>query len=123
MPIALKQPHNDQLDRADLIAISKGEPPPDDRLLRIGEVLEYIAVGKTKLQEMVTNGDFPPPKAICEGRGRATLWSRNTILEWIASLPDADGTNRPSFRRGRKLTKHTKPLATRAVAQQEEAHA
>jgi hypothetical protein len=56
MPIAAKQQRKEQLDRAisDLIATSRGEapiePPPEDRLLRIWEVLEYVHVGKTKLQ-------------------------------------------------------------------------
>jgi hypothetical protein len=51
----------------------------------------------------VTNGEFPPPKVICAGRGRAVCWSRNAVLAWITALPEADGSARPSFRWGRKF--------------------
>jgi predicted DNA-binding transcriptional regulator AlpA len=126
MTAAAKQQSNDQLDRAiaRLIAISRGEapieppPPPEDRLLLIGEVRKIVPLGKTKLKALIVAGDFPAPKMLVS-HGRALAWSRNAVLEWVANLPEVDAATRQARRPlcvQRRLAAASRPAGVTAAA-------
>jgi prophage regulatory protein len=59
------------------------EAPTPDRLLKIDEVLELVAVGKTKLYRMLKDGEFPP--AVRLG-SRSVAWRRSDVERWISEL-------------------------------------
>jgi predicted DNA-binding transcriptional regulator AlpA len=54
---------------------------PQDRLLRLSQVMEMIALGRTRIYELVAAGQFPPP---CKPGGSASRWSENEVLGWLS---------------------------------------
>lgn len=51
-----------------------------DRFIDAGEVCNQIGCGKTKLWEMVSNGEFP---CVYYPFGRSARWSEIEVQEWI----------------------------------------
>ena len=51
----------------------------NDRLLDLAKVKEKIGFGRTKIYEMINEGDFPPGKMV-ENRRR---WRESEIDRWI----------------------------------------
>ncbi|AQZ93255.1 helix-turn-helix transcriptional regulator [Halopseudomonas phragmitis] len=50
-----------------------------DRLLTVKEVLAMVAIGKTKLYEMIQLEEFPEPIKL----GQMSRWSLLEVQEWI----------------------------------------
>lgn len=49
------------------------------KLLRLPQVMDRVGLKKTKVYEMIKEGNFPEPiKA-----GRASLWSEEKVEQWI----------------------------------------
>ena len=75
-------------------------PKPQDQLfnrapvapaiLRTGDVLAMLRVGRTTLWEMVRDGRFPQPLRL---GARAVGWRAETVTAWIDSRPMADAAN------------------------------
>jgi len=53
-----------------------------DRLLRLPEVEKVTGFRKTRLYQLIKDGQFPPVIKI----GRSRLWKASSIQEWIRSL-------------------------------------
>lgn len=51
-----------------------------DRLLTVKEVLAMVALGKTKLYDMIQLEEFPEPIKL----GSLSRWSLLEVQEWIA---------------------------------------
>ena len=47
--------------------------------IRLPDVLRRVGLGKTKIYEMISNGEFPKPTKM----GRAALWRDDTITKWV----------------------------------------
>lgn len=62
----------------------------NERLLRIGEVLEIAGISKSVLYEMVNREEFPRPVRI--GR-RSVGWRQREVKDWLDSLPPATQDN------------------------------
>ncbi len=60
------------------------------RGLSRGQAAEYVGIGATKFDEMVTDGRMPRPKRI-DGR---TVWDRIKLDEAFAGLEDGTTTAR-----------------------------
>ncbi len=56
--------------------------PEEDSLLRIGEVLKRVSVGRTSWYRLIAKGEAPAPVHL----GSAALWRASEISAWIASL-------------------------------------
>lgn len=54
--------------------------PVRDRFLRLSQVMDIIALGKTRIYEMIKIGEFPAP---CKPGGSASRWSENEVLVWV----------------------------------------
>lgn len=52
---------------------------PDNRLIRLPEVLEKVGVCRAKVYDMIKQGEFPKPRKI----GRSSLWVNSEIDSWI----------------------------------------
>lgn len=52
-----------------------------DRLLRLAEVMEIVALGRTQIYEMIKRAAFPAP---CKPTETASRWSENEIQAWVA---------------------------------------
>ena len=52
-----------------------------DKLIKKAEVLEYVSIGETKIDEIIRNGKFVKPIFI-DGFAHA-LYSVNEVQEWI----------------------------------------
>lgn len=51
-----------------------------DRLIRIGDVIGRVGLGKTKIYALVAEGSFPKPYKLTP---KAARWSEREILAWI----------------------------------------
>lgn len=54
-----------------------------DRLLRLSQVMDLVAFGKTHIYAMAAAGTFPAPIRL---GGKASRWSENEVLAWIATF-------------------------------------
>lgn len=52
--------------------------PVRDRNLKLQQVMDITGFGKTKIYQMVRDGEFPPYRKI----GAATRWSEVEVLAW-----------------------------------------
>lgn len=52
-----------------------------DRLLRLADVIEIVALGRTQIYEMIKAGAFPAPYKPTE---KASRWSENEVQAWVA---------------------------------------
>ncbi|WP_170343490.1 helix-turn-helix transcriptional regulator [Ruegeria arenilitoris] len=50
-----------------------------ERLLAYPEVVKIVGFKRTKIYEMMNNGEFPKPIKI----GRASRWSQSELTDWI----------------------------------------
>jgi len=55
---------------------------PRDRLLRLPDVMEIVALGRTQIYEMIKAGAFPSP---CRPTEKASRWSENEVQAWVAN--------------------------------------
>ena len=68
------------------------KPPKLVLILRIADLVAAIGLGRSKIYELVADGEFPRPVQLGP---RATGWLRSEVEEWIASRPRATG-DRPA---------------------------
>lgn len=68
------------------ISTADGAIPPvlftRDRLLRLADVMEIVALGRTQIYEMIKRGAFPAPYKPTE---TASRWSENEVQAWVAN--------------------------------------
>lgn len=84
------------------------------RLLKKGEVLRVAGCGKTKLDEMIRNGDFPDSITLPDGRTR--LWDGNEVDDWYDALVAAGKAARecPTSEPLNALFGHSMPSAPKS---------
>lgn len=70
--------------------ISLLPPSLPPRGLSRGQAAEYIGIGPTKFDELVSEGQMPRPKRI----GGRTVWDRNALDEAFAALGEAAGNSK-----------------------------
>lgn len=58
--------------------------PISSALLRVQEACDYARIGRTKLYELIQNGTLRAVKV-----GAATRIGRDSLDNWLASLPEA----------------------------------
>ena len=63
--------------------MTEGSTTAGDRLLRIAEVKARVALGKTKIYELIAGGRFPKPHKITAAAAR---WSEGDITAWIEEV-------------------------------------
>ena len=51
----------------------------NDRLLALPRVEEIVGIKRTKIRQLMANGDFPKACKI----GKSELWQESEIQEWI----------------------------------------
>lgn len=51
----------------------------DVRYMRLPEVMERVALRKTKIYDMIDKNEFPKPRKA----GRASLWLSSAIEDWM----------------------------------------
>ncbi|EGI8972056.1 TPA: AlpA family phage regulatory protein [Citrobacter amalonaticus] len=56
-----------------------------NRILRKKEVLNLTGISSATLYRLIAKGDFPIPKKLTGGSGRAVGWGSNEIQSWIES--------------------------------------
>ena len=56
--------------------------PEPDRLLTARDVIARVAIGRTRLYEMISRGEFPAPLKL----GKSSRWKASAVDEWIAAL-------------------------------------
>ncbi len=59
-------------------------PNSEPRLLSLPNVLERVGLGKTKLYDMISHGQFPAPRKV----GRRSLWPSTEVSVWIQRVID-----------------------------------
>jgi prophage regulatory protein len=60
------------------------------RLLRLAEVLNLTALGRTATYALIARGDFPPPIKV----GRTSRWVEQEVEDWICRLMQERGNER-----------------------------
>jgi prophage regulatory protein len=60
-----------------------------DRLLKLEQVMNLVALGKTMVYRLVSEGRFPQP---FKPGGNATRWSEREVFAWMTEC----GGNRPA---------------------------
>jgi predicted DNA-binding transcriptional regulator AlpA len=66
---------------------------PDDALIREADVRLCLAVGRTKLHELIASGVFPTPHRLPGSSVR--VWRVRQVRAWIAATVP-DGASRPA---------------------------
>ena len=61
---------------------------PDDRLLRLGDVLVRSGLSRSTIYRKMREGSFPEPLKVGV---RAVRWRESEIESWLASRPRAAG--------------------------------
>jgi len=64
--------------------------PPDERFIRLGEVLSICGKSKSSLYKAIKEGKFPPPIKL---QGRSSAWIKSEVQQWIQTCIAA---SRPS---------------------------
>lgn len=64
-----------------------------DRNLRLKQVLDITGLGKSKLYELIRDGEFPAPAKF----GRASLWSEAKVLAWQNKIHGIETPPAPQF--------------------------
>ncbi|NBC37812.1 AlpA family phage regulatory protein [Novosphingobium sp. FSY-8] len=52
-----------------------------DRLLRLKQVMDIVALGKTMIYRLISEGRFPKPLKPCSNASR---WSEGEVYAWVA---------------------------------------
>ena len=60
----------------------------ESQLLRLGEVLGLLGIGKSTLYTWVAAGTFPAPLKLSP---RAARWRQSDVEAWVADLPRRQG--------------------------------
>lgn len=57
----------------------------NSRLIRIPEVMQTVGIRRTKIYELINEGEFPAPVKV----GRASFWRSHEIDAWVEQLQHA----------------------------------
>jgi prophage regulatory protein len=57
-----------------------------DRLLRLPQVQEIVALGKSMIYRLISERRFPQPLKLC---GKASRWRESEIFAWVAEQTTA----------------------------------
>ena len=59
------------------------------KLLRIGEVSEWLNISRSTIYKWVNDGEFPEPVVLGQDDGKrsATRWREEEVQEWLATRP------------------------------------
>ena len=59
------------------------------KLLRIGEVSEWLNISRSTIYKWVNDGEFPEPVVLGqdEGKRSATRWREEEVQEWLETRP------------------------------------
>jgi prophage regulatory protein len=52
-----------------------------NRMFRLRDLPEFVALRRTQIQEMIKAGDFPPPVPLSDS-GRAIAWLECDLVAW-----------------------------------------
>lgn len=55
-------------------------PASPDRFIRMPEIKRRLALGKTKIYDLIKEGEFPAPVKV----GRASCWPEQAVIQWQA---------------------------------------
>jgi prophage regulatory protein len=58
---------------------------PQDRLLKLPQVMEIVGLGKTMIYRMIRAGEFPQP---FKPGGYASRWSEAEVLAWRSKVDE-----------------------------------
>lgn len=78
-------------DRIDALAPERGTEQVaggaavPDRLLRMEQVCEKVALRPSRIYQLIKERDFPKPQRI----GGAVRWRQSEVMRWIEELPEA----------------------------------
>jgi prophage regulatory protein len=62
----------------------EAQPPRDERLLRVPEVMKLTGLGRTTIWQLERDGEFPKRRKRAGSRGRAVGWYASDVARWIA---------------------------------------
>jgi len=59
------------------------------KLLRVGEVSEWLNVSRSTIYKWVHDGEFPEPVVLGQDDGKrsASRWKEDEVVEWLDSRP------------------------------------
>ena len=59
------------------------------KLLRIGEVSEWLNISRSTIYKWVNDGEFPEPVVLGQDAGKrsATRWREEEVQEWLETRP------------------------------------
>ena len=59
------------------------------KLLRIGEVSEWLNISRSTIYKWVNDGEFPEPGVLGQDDGKrsATRWREEEVQEWLETRP------------------------------------
>ena len=59
------------------------------KLLRIGEVSEWLNISRSTIYKWVNDGEFPEPVVLVQDDGKrsATRWREEEVQEWLETRP------------------------------------
>ena len=59
------------------------------KLLRIGEVSEWLNISRSTIYKWVNDGEFPEPEVLGQDDGKrsATRWREEEVQEWLETRP------------------------------------
>ena len=59
------------------------------KLLRIGEVSEWLNISRSTIYKWVYDGEFPEPVVLGQDDGKrsATRWREEEVQEWLETRP------------------------------------
>lgn len=59
------------------------------KLLRVGEVSEWLNISRSTIYKWVSDGEFPQPVVLGQDDGKrsASRWREDEVLEWLDSRP------------------------------------
>ena len=59
------------------------------KLLRIGEVSEWLNISRSTIYKWVNDGEFPEPVVLGQDDGKrsATRWREEEVQEWLETRP------------------------------------
>lgn len=62
-------------------ALQPSEPPMEDRFLKLPQVMQLVALGRTMIYRKVREGTFPRP---LKPGGDSSRWIESEIRAWMA---------------------------------------
>lgn len=61
------------------------ESTADTRFMRLPELMTRVGLGRSKIYEMMAEGEFPKPIKL----GRASVWPNHIVEQWMSKQMSA----------------------------------